>query len=201
MLNCVGSRPNRRSNSESRRSRIIRRTMAPTFLFTRCSVLAGRTLGEVDFRRRYGAIVVGLWRKDGWLPQEVSKVRLRPNDMLVLEGDEDSLNRVANDDAFLMVVPFQAEPRLIRKGWLAGLIMLATILLAAFSIMSIEMAAIAGAAAVVLTGCIPVKKAYRAIDVRIFVFIAGAIPLGAAMQKTGTANMLAGWLQHGVGGW
>jgi di/tricarboxylate transporter len=37
--------------------------------------------------------------------------------------------------------------------------------------------------------------------VRIFVFIAGAIPLGDAMQKTGTANMLAGWLQHAVGGW
>ena len=165
------------------------------------SDLAGRTLGEVDFRRRYGAIVVGLWRKEGWLTQEVSKVRLRPNDMLVLEGDEDSLTRVANDDAFLMVVPFHAEPKLIRKGWLAGLIMLATILLAAFNVMSIEMAAIAGAAAVVLTGCIPVKKAYRAIDVRIFVFIAGAIPLGAAMQKTGTANMLAGWLQHAVGGW
>ncbi|MEK6334243.1 MAG: SLC13 family permease [Acidobacteriota bacterium] len=165
------------------------------------SDLAGRTLGEVDFRRRYGAIVVGLWRKDGWLTQEVSKVRLRPNDMLVLEGDEDSLTRVANDDAFLMVVPFHAEPKLIRKGWLAGMIMLTTILLAAFNIMTIEMAAIAGAAAVVLTGCIPVKKAYRSIDVRIFVFIAGAIPLGEAMQKTGTANMLAGWLQHAIGGW
>jgi di/tricarboxylate transporter len=165
------------------------------------SDLAGRTLSEVDFRRRYGAIVVGLWRKDGWLNQEVSKVRLRPNDMLVLEGDEDSLARVAGDDAFLMVVPFHAEPRMIRKGWLAGVIMLATILLAAFNLMTIEMAAITGAAAVVLAGCIPVKQAYRAIDARIFVFIAGAIPLGDAMQKTGTANLLAGWLQHAVGGW
>jgi di/tricarboxylate transporter len=165
------------------------------------SELAGRTLSEVDFRRRYGAIVVGLWRKDGWLNQEVSKVRLRPNDMLVLEGDEDSLARVASDDAFLMVVPFHAEPKMIRKGWLAGLIMLATILLAAFNLMTIEMAAITGAAAVVLAGCIPVKQAYRAIDARIFVFIAGAIPLGMAMQKTGTANLLAGWLQHTVGGW
>jgi di/tricarboxylate transporter len=165
------------------------------------SDLAGRTLSEVDFRRRYGAIVVGLWRKDGWLNQEMSKVRLRANDMLVLEGDEDALARVANDDAFLMVVPFHAEPKLRRKGWLAGLVMLGTILLAAFNLMTIEMAAITGAAAAILTGCIPIKQAYRSIDVRIFVFIAGAIPLGDAMQKTGTANMLAGWLQQAVGGW
>jgi hypothetical protein len=42
--------------------------------------------------------------------------------------------RVANDDAFLMVVPFHAEPKMIRKGWLAGLIMLGAILLAAFNL-------------------------------------------------------------------
>jgi len=165
------------------------------------SDLLGRTLADIDFRRRYGAIVVGLWRKEGWLNQEVSKVKLRANDVLVLEGDEESLARVANDEAFLMIVPFHAEPKLRRKAWLAGFIMLATILLAAFNVLTIEMAAIAGAVMVVLTGCIPINQAYRSIDARIFVFIAGAIPLGAAMQKTGTATLLAGWLQHAVGGW
>ncbi len=165
------------------------------------SDLIGRTLGDVDFRRRYGALVVGLWRKEGWLTQEMSKVKLRANDVLVLEGTEEGLARVANDSAFLMMVPFHAEPKLRRKAWLAGAIMLATILLAAFNLLSIEMAAVTGALAVILTGCIPVNRAYSSIDARIFVFIAGALPLGAAMQKTGTANLVAGWLQHAVGGW
>ena len=165
------------------------------------SDLAGRTLSDIDFHRRYGAIVVGLWRKDGWLDQEMSKVKLRANDVLVLEGDEEALARVSNDQAFLMLVPFHAEPKLHGKAWLAGAIMLATILLAAFNLVTIEMAALTGAAAVVLTGCISPNQAYRAIDARIFVFIAGAIPLGTAMQKTGTANLVAGWLQHAVGGW
>jgi len=165
------------------------------------SDLAGRTLSDINFHRRYGAIVVGLWRKDGWLDQEMSKVKLRANDVLVLEGDEEALARVSNDHAFLMMVPFHAEPKLHGKAWLAGAIMLATILLAAFNLVTIEMAALTGAAAVVLTGCISPNQAYRSIDARIFVFIAGAIPLGTAMQKTGTANLLAGWLQHAVGGW
>ena len=165
------------------------------------SSLVGRTLSGIDFRRRYGAIVVGLWRKDGWLSQEVSKVKLRANDVLVLEGDQEALARVANDDAFLMMVPFEAEPTLRRRGWLAGLLMLVTILLAAFNVLTVEMAALAGACAAVLTGCISLNQAYRAIDARIFVFIAGAIPLGTAMQKTGTAGILAGWMQHAVAGW
>ena len=165
------------------------------------SELVGQTLAGIDFRRRYGAIVVGLWRKDGWLDQEVSKVKLRPNDLLVLEGDQESLARVATDNAFLMMVPFHAVPKLPRKAWLAGTIMIMTILLAAFNLLTIEMAAITGAAAAVLTGCIPVTQAYRSIDAKIYVFIAGAMPLGVAMQKTGTAMLIAGWLQNTVGSW
>jgi di/tricarboxylate transporter len=165
------------------------------------SDLVGRTIGQVDFRNRYGAIVVGLWRKRAWLQQEMAKVKLRPSDVLVLEGDQESLARVANDGAFLMMVPFHGEPKLRRKAWLAGLIMLVAILAAAFNVMSIEMASLAGAVGAILAGCITVRQAYRSIDQRIFVFIAGAIPLGLAMQKTGTADLLAGGLQQLVGGW
>ena len=43
----------------------------------------------------------------------------------------------------------------------------------------------------VLTRCVSVEQAYREIDVRIYVMIAGVIPLGAAMQQTGTAELLA----------
>lgn len=165
------------------------------------SDLVGRTIGEVDFLRRYGAIVVGLWRKRGWLQQEMAKVKLRAGDVLVLEGDQESLARVANDGAFLMMVPFHGEGKLHGKAPLAGGIMVAAVLAAAFNFLSIEMAALAGAVTAVLTGCISIRQAYRSIDQRIFVFIAGAIPLGLAMQKTGTANLLAGGLQSLVGGW
>ena len=165
------------------------------------SDLVGRTIGEVDFHSRYGAIVVGLWRKSGWLQQEMAKVKLRASDVLVLEGDQESLARVAGDGAFLMMVPFHGEAKLHRKAPLAGGIMVAAVLAAALNFLSIEMAALAGAVAAVLTGCISIRQAYRSIDQRIFVFIAGAIPLGIAMQKTGTGNLLAGGLQRVMGGW
>jgi di/tricarboxylate transporter len=165
------------------------------------SDLAGSTIGSVDFRHRYGAIVVGLWRRDGWLHQEIAKTRLRPGDVLVLQGSADAITRVSRDRAFLMLVPFHGEPTAQRRAPLAGLIMLATILAAAFNLLSIEIASVAGAAAMVLAGCLTPRQAYSAIDARIFVFIAGAIPLGVAMQKSGTAGIVAGWLQQAVGGW
>jgi di/tricarboxylate transporter len=163
------------------------------------SELAGRTLGEIDFRQRYGPIVLGLWRRSGWLNEELSRIKLREGDALVLHGDDEDIARVANDRAFLMLVPFHGEARPRGKAPLAGAIMLGAVLLAAFNVLSLAIAMLIGAVAMVLTRCIRPRQAYRAIDARIFVFIAGAMPLGDAMDKSGSSQLMANWLQGAVG--
>jgi di/tricarboxylate transporter len=100
-----------------------------------------------------------------------------------------------------MLVPFKGEPKPLHKGRLAGFIMILSILMAALNLFPTQIALLAGVAVMILSGCISTKQAYQSIDTRIFVFIAGAIPLGLAMQKTGTAELLAGWLQGLVFTW
>ena len=79
--------------------------------------------------------------------------------------------------------------------------MVLSIVIAAFQILPVEIALLAGMAAMILSGCISLQQAYQSIDTRIYVFIAGAIPLGVAMQETGTANLLAGWMQRLMQTW
>jgi di/tricarboxylate transporter len=165
------------------------------------SELIGRTIRDMDFRRRYGAIVVGLWRQRGFLRSDLAGVQLREGDVLLLQGDADSLARIDKDPAFLMLTPFQAEARLPRKAPLSALIMLATVITAALGVLPLEIAAVAGAITMILTGCITPRRAYRSIDPRIFVFIAGAVPLGLAMERSGVSELVAQWLQGAVGGW
>jgi di/tricarboxylate transporter len=184
-----------RRDDDDLADRLVQAVVAPG------SDLVSRTIGEVDFRRRYGAIVLGLWRQQGWLDQELAQTRLRAGDVLVLQGDDEALGRVSVDPGFLMMVPFQGEARPRRLAPRAGLIMVATIALAAFGLVELEIAALAGAVAMVLTGCLTPARAYRAIDTRIYVFIAGAVPLGAAMEKSGASQRLAGWLEALVGDW
>ena len=164
------------------------------------SDLENRTLASLDFHRRYGAIVVSLWRQRGWLGEELAQIKLRGGDVLVLQGDDEALARVAEDSRFLMMVPFQGQSRPRRKAPLAALIMLGTIVAASIGV-PLEIAGLAGAAAIVLTGCLTPRQAYTSIDGRIFVFIAGAIPLGAAMKSSGSSELLAGWLESVVAGW
>ena len=72
----------------------------------------GRSLREIDFRRRYGPIVVGFWRQNELLKEELARIRLRAGDVLVLQGDKHAFGRVEQDPAFLMLMPFHGESRL-----------------------------------------------------------------------------------------
>ena len=187
-------RPERGDAEGEVADRLVQAVVAPS------SDLIGRSLSEIDFRRRYGAIVVSLWRRHGWLQQEMAQIKLSAGDVLVLQGDDEDIERVGADPGFLMMVPFHGETRTRAKAPLAAAIMLATIVIASLNV-PLHLVALGGAVAMVLTGCIRASRAYRAIDPRIYVFIAGAIPLGAAMKKCGAADLLAKWLQAAVGDW
>jgi di/tricarboxylate transporter len=165
------------------------------------SSLIGRTLAEVDFRRHFGALVVALWRKGGFLPEQLSAVRLAEGDTLVIQGEDEALGRVSEDPDFLMLVPFHGEARRPRKALLSGAILLGAIAAASLHVLSLGMAMLAGAAAMLLTRCLTPRQAYKAIDAPMYLFVAGAIPLGAAMKQSGAADMVAGLLQGVLGGW
>lgn len=165
------------------------------------SPFVGETIGGIDFRRSMGVVVVGMWRREGWIREELSQVRLSEGDLLVLRGTSDKLSTLSGHHGFLMMVPFTANPRRRQRAKWAILIVAAVVAGAASGMVPAQMAFLGGAVALVLTGCVSIDRAYREIDVRIFVMIAGVIPLGLAMEQTGTAALLADQLQRVVMDW
>jgi di/tricarboxylate transporter len=161
----------------------------------------GRSVAEVDFLRRYRVVVLGIWRRTRLLPRELSQTRLCEGDVLVLQGSADAFGQMAADRNFLLLTPFQANVHRPRKALLAALVMVGTIVGATLDQVGLGLAAISGATAMVLTRCLTPREAYRAVDVRMYLFVAGAIPMGLAMKNTGTADLLAGWLQAAVSAW
>jgi di/tricarboxylate transporter len=148
-----------------------------------------------------GVVVVGMWRRQGWIHEELSRVKLSEGDLLVLRGTPDKLSELAGHHGFLMMVPFTANPRRRKRAIPALVIVVAVVAAAGSGIVPAQMAFLSGAVALVVTGCVSIEQAYREIDVRIFVMIAGVIPLGLAMEQTGTAALLAERLQHVVMEW
>lgn len=165
------------------------------------SEFIGRSLRELDFSRQFNAVIAGLWRRDGAIAQRLTDARLREGDLLVLWGTPSNFSELAQHHGFLMLVPFSGETRRRRRAPLALGILVATVVAAATEWLPAPLAFLLGAVAMVVTRCVDIDRAYREIDVRIFVMIAGVIPLGIAMEQTGTADLLANALLRVVEGW
>jgi di/tricarboxylate transporter len=165
------------------------------------SPFIGDTIAAIDFHKTFHVVVVGIWRRNAWIRDRMSQVQLKEGDLLILRGTPDRFAELAAHHGFLMMVPFSGRPRRRQHATRALLIVAAVVLAAGSGIVPAQMAFLGGAVALVLTSCVNVDHAYREIDVRIYVMIAGVIPLGLGMEKTGTAAFLAQQLQEVTAGW
>ena len=165
------------------------------------SEFSGRSVANIDFLRNLGVVVVGLWRREGLLHGELSEMLLQEGDLLVLWGRKHTFEQLSSHHGFLMLMPFDAQQKSRSRAPLALLIMAASVIAAATELLTPQIAFLAGAVAMVLSRCVGVEQAYREIDVRIFVMIAGVIPLGIAMERTGTAALFADLLLQHAAHW
>jgi len=157
------------------------------------SPLIGRTLGGADFSRKHGgASVIAVLRRDEHLRERVSEIRLRMGDTLLAVCDEGRLDDLRNTSEFVMLEG--VEQRIVRrdKAPLAIGILATVVLLAALEVQPMAFMALAGAAAMILTGCLPLRLAYAAIDSTVVVLIAGTLAMGLAMDKSGAIDWIAG---------
>lgn len=155
------------------------------------SEFIGHSVRELDFARRFHAVIAGLWRRGGNYPLRLAEARLREGDLLVLWGRASRFAELAAHHGFLMLMPFVGEAKRRMRAPLALVIFGVTVLAVVADWLPAPLAFLLGAVAMVASGCLRVEQAYREIDVRIFVMIAGVIPLGIAMETTGTAQLLA----------
>jgi len=163
------------------------------------SSLAGRTVGELNFRERYGIELAGIWREGETVGSELVDERLQIGDALLLLGPRDRLQLLSSDSDFLILTPLGQEPPDTRRAPLAAAIMLAVVVSVMMGKAPISIAAVVGGSIMVLTGCLNMEQAYRSIDWRAIFLIAGMLPLGTAMQETGAATYLAGQVMSLLG--
>lgn len=155
------------------------------------SRLAGKTVGELNFRERYDVELAGIWREGETIGTDLADEHLQIGDALLLLGPREKLHLLDSDSDFLILTPLGKNPPDTRRAPLAVLIMFGVIISVMTGYAPIAVAAIIGSSIMVLTGCLDMEQAYRAIDWRAIFLIAGMLPLGTAMQETGAAAYLA----------
>ncbi len=155
------------------------------------SRMVGQNLEQIGFRRRFDCIVLGLQRRSRMIQQRVTEIRLEPGDVLLVRGRRRDVRGLrANPDLLIMEWSAADLPNLHlarRALVITGLVVGAISL----NLIPVVIAAMAGASAMLLFGCLNIRQAGRSVESRVVMLVAAALAMGHAMQATGGAEFLA----------
>lgn len=155
------------------------------------STLEGQSLKEIRFREKFRLTVLALWRQGHYVDKPLSDEPLRPGDVLLVQGRQDFVSILRASPDFLVLEPTPLENRRTAKAPLALAIFFGLLVVVIMEWLPISLAGVGAAMLIVLLGVLNVEEVYHAIDWRSIFLIAGMLPMGLAMESTGTAKFLA----------
>lgn len=155
------------------------------------SEMMGQTIRQFSLRKRYAVEPVMMFSQGEEIRGDFSDRPILPGDTMVVYGLWKNISDLKTNSDFVVATPFTVEKRQKpSKLWGAALCFLGAIGLALTGA-PISLAFFTGAIAMVLIRVLSIQEAYQAIEWKVVFLLAGLIPLGVAMQKTGTAAFLA----------
>lgn len=163
------------------------------------SEMAGKTLRQFAMRKRYGVEPIMLFSRGERVRGDFSDYELKPGDTFIIYGPYDHIKALDSTDPFVVATPVTAESKKPSKMLhAAGSFALAIGL--ALSGFSISISFLTGAMVMVLTRVLSIEEAYKSIEWKVVFLLVGLIPLGIAMQNSGTAEFLASGVMNLIEG-
>ncbi len=171
-------------------------------IITPNSAFVGKTIPLGMFLEQAGIQLVGISRDNTALKD--THITVRPGDAFIIRGSWEAIENLQK--AYEHVV-ISGSPEamaknvdvLTPKSYIALGTLILMILLLVFKVVPGAMAALICAGILMLTGCVPISKAYKGISWTSVVMIAAMIPMGVALQKTGIAQSAASALVTNLG--
>jgi di/tricarboxylate transporter len=159
------------------------------------SPLLGRSIREGQFRSRYDAVVIAVYRNGGRIASKVGDIVLQPGDTLLVQAERTFAGRYRNNRDFLLVSAVDgSRPVRHERGPVALLIMAAMVVatsLESWTGLGVFGVGLIAAALMGVTGCLSAEQARKSIDLPILVAIVAALVIGQAVEGTGLAGQAA----------
>ncbi len=193
----LGLLPKESAESELRHNLINQEVGMAEVLVTPKSLLVGRRIKLKEYFKRYGIQLLAASRKrEPFLEEEM---RVNAGDSFIIRGIWEDIEKLKDQHKNIVVVGSPEEmvkdvDELTPKSYIAlGALILMIVLLVIKAVPG-AIAALICAGIVLFSGCVPFTKAYKSISFTSVVMIAAMIPMGVAIQKTGTAELISNTL-------
>jgi di/tricarboxylate transporter len=160
--------------------------------------LIGRTLDELQLRRRYDVYPIAIHRRGANLGAALRRTPIQVGDTILLEGAHDDLSRIVEQEGLVSIAEPRARGYRPDKAPIAIAAMFGVVIGASFGIMPIAGLAIVAAAVVLATRCVEPQEAFEAVDWRILSLIVAMLAVGAALDKTGLVGLIVQGVAPGL---
>lgn len=160
-------------------------------MVTPASAAVERTLGSLDLRERHGIGALALLRHGQPVREPIGEVRLQGGDLLLVQGERENLRALHETGNFALIQAVDLPEKRREKLKVALPILIGVVLLPALDLMPIMVSALLGVVAMLVTGCLRGNEVYEDMDWMVVILLGAVLPLGIAMQNTGTASFLA----------
>jgi di/tricarboxylate transporter len=158
------------------------------------SSLVGKSARDVWMRKTYGIAMVALHRNGETLREGdgIRDLPLQAGDTLVVHTTWEALARLEQNRNFVVVTTeFPHEELRPKKVYWAGLFFGIALFMVLFTDIRLSIALLTGAVGMVLSGVLSIEEAYKAVSWKTVFLLASLIPLGLAVETTGTAKWIA----------
>jgi di/tricarboxylate transporter len=155
------------------------------------SQYVGKKLADILLREKFGLTVLAVWRSGKPIRARLAEVTLQLGDALLIRGPWKKIALLKRTDEFLVLsaISENDEPQHRERMWVSVLIMAGMLSAVIGKVVPLPVAALTAAVLMILTRCLTLAEAYRAVEWRMIILIAGFIPLGNAMMQTGTVDL------------
>jgi len=163
-------------------------------LVTPKSFLVGRKIKLGNYFKRFGVQLLAASRNSK--PYLEKEIIVKPGDGFILRGTWENIQNLKRQHENLVICGSpegmaKNVENLTRKSYIAMGALLLMIILLVLKIVPGSIAALISAGVVIISGCIPISRAYKSISWTSVIMIGAMIPMGLALQKTGTAQLIA----------
>jgi len=150
----------------------------------------GRSLGSLRLRRRYGVYPLAVHRRSQNLGRKLDEVVVRVGDTLLLEGAPEDIRRLAVDMDLIDVNETTDRPFKRERAPLVLAVLAAIVLGSSVEIAPIQVLAMLGAVALLVTRTIEPEEAYNTVSAALLVLILAMLVVGEALDRSGAAQMV-----------
>ena len=169
------------------------------------SSLAGKSLKELNFRQRFGVLILAVHRRGRNLQERFEDVKLTFGDTLLVQGPSQKMRKLFEEKDFVNLSEPQHREERSKKAPIAIGAILMFVLLGALGgnfgipMIPVVQTALFCAVAVMVTGCLNPHEAYQAIEWKVVFMIVGMLGVGLAMDQSGLAKLTADGVVNLVG--